>query len=329
MDGDKDFDLAGIGNACMDIVAQVDYDFIARHNVHKSHCIYIGFDELQQVKQEIDYRLIPGGSVANTVHCFHALGGKAAFLGKIAQDAEGMEFRAAMKDTGIHTCLAVSQNSAEGSTQVMCLTTPDGDRSFVTYQGVAETLSVGDLDYDVIGRSKIVVFDGYTLYSPFAKDAFMQAIETARVSGGLSIFNPGDLSITQLHKAAVTEIIEGVDIVISNLAEAREMFGFDTLEDVAKSLPDKKIAGAVTNGAKGAVVFKDGEVIFMPAPARTLSVIDTNGAGDHFAAGLIYGLTHDFTLRQMADLAELCAQDALSHPGARPLASLEHLLSKI
>lgn len=324
----KTYDVTGIGNACMDIVANCDMDFMARHKVHKSHCIYVDFNSLQNLKSELsEYELIAGGAAANTIYVFQSLGGKGAFLGKIAEDVEGRTFEKSMTDIGIKTLLNIAAEKEIGSTQVVSLRTPDGDRSFVTYQGVAETIAPHDLDYSVIEQSRIVYFDGYTMYSPYALEAFLKSAETAHKHGGLAVFNPGDLSIVELYKEKVAELIGKIDMVICNLAEARSIFGVDTLQDCVSKLPPLMKTGVVTDGANGAMVFHNGEVILMPPPPRPPGEIFTLGAGDHFSAGFLYGLTHGFTLPQMAKLAELCALDCLSHSGARPLGSLKHLIA--
>ncbi len=324
------FDITGIGNACMDIVADCDMDFMARHNVHKSHCIYVDLPSLQKMKSElVNPKLIAGGSAANTVYVFQCLGGNTAFLGKIAEDIEGRTFETSMTSIGIETALSVSKEAETGSTQVVCLTTPDGDRSFVTYQGVAEDIAPEDMNYDIITASSIAYFDGYTMYSPYAMETFLKAAQIAKENGHLSVFNPGDLSIVERYKSDVDNLVKEVDIVICNLTEARAIFDIETLQDVADKLPSMKKTGVVTDGARGAVVFHEGKVHFLPAPPRPDGYIDTNGAGDHFAAGFLYGLTHDFTLPQMAKLAELCALDCLSHPGARPLGTLKHLIDMV
>lgn len=312
----------------MDIVANCDMDFMARHKVHKSHCIYVDLPALKKLKSElVNPDLIAGGAAANTIYVFQALGGRTAFLGKIAEDTEGRAFQKSMEAIGVSTHLAVELHTDIGSTQVVSLRTPDGDRSFVTYQGVAETIAPDDLDYGIVEDSSIVYFDGYTMYSPFALEAFSRSAATAKKNGGISVFNPGDLSIVELYKDQVADLIGQIDMVICNLAEARSIFGADTLQEAALKMPATHRIGVVTDGANGAMLFKDGEIIHMPAPVRPEGEIYTLGAGDHFSAGFLYGLTHNFSLSQMARLAELCAIDCLSHPGARPLGGLQHLIA--
>ena len=324
----KLIDMTGIGNACMDIVADCDYAFLERHAVKKSHCVYVDLKTLETLKSELrEYDMIAGGAAANTVYAFRSLGGSAAFQGKIATDREGFAFRKSMEDADIATLLSISPDDDIGSTQVISLRTPDGDRSFVTYQGVAETISPEDFDYSQIAGSRIVYYDGYTMYSPFAFEAFAKATQDVHQGGGVAVFNPGDLSILEQYKEDVARLVENIDMVICNLAEARSIFSVDTLDECARKLPLLKRTGAVTDGANGAVIFHDGEVIAMPPPVSRFAKKElyTLGAGDHFSAGFLYGYARNFTLKQMGKLAELCALECIGHPGARPLSPLAPL----
>ena len=91
--------------------------------------------------------------------------------------------------------------------------------------------------------------------------------------------------------------------------------------------------GAITDGSNGATVFLGDEICHTPAiMVEKEKLMDTNGAGDHFAAGFIYGLMHQFTLDESARLGILCATDCVSHTGARPLGgyeSLKHLAASV
>jgi len=324
------FDLTGIGNACMDIVADCSFDFLNRHNVRKSHCVYVDLPDLEKLKAElVRPEWVAGGAAANTIYTFQNLGGRTAFLGKIADDPEGRAFEKSMTDIGIETRLQVETAGNIGSTQVICLRTPDGDRSFVTYQGVAETIRPNDIDFDIVAKSHIVYFDGYTMYSPHALDIFMNAADTVRRKRGLSVFNPGDLSIATLYTDKIGTLIKNIDMVICNLAEANAIFGTETLQNAAQKIPDIHRLGVVTNGAEGAMAFKDGEIILMPPSPSFNQDIYTLGAGDHFSAGFLYGLTRDYPLKEMVRLAELCALDCLTHASARPLSSLKHLIDRM
>ena len=326
-----DLDVTGIGNACLDIVDQVDEAFLARFGMRKSHCIYIDRKTLCQIKESLpNHTLIPGGSVANTIHCLSLLNLNTSFQGIVSDDAEGTQFKKDLKDNNIKDLVSVSHSKDFGTTQVCCLVTLDGDRSFASYDGAARILAKEHLCMETVAKSKITYFDGYTLYSPTAEAAFIAAAETARAAGRLTAFNLADLSIVQTFPREVKTLADLSDILICNLAEIRALYGFETLEDCAAHLPTQKFAGAVTNGAHGSMIFKDGEVVYLPpTPAETKrTVIDTCGAGDHFAAGILYGLIKNLPLRVSANLAHLCALDCIGHFGAKPISSLHHLVAE-
>jgi sugar/nucleoside kinase (ribokinase family) len=324
---DYNFDVTGIGNACLDIVDTVTQEFLDRFKMKKSHCIYIDRAMLNDIKTSLPHhQLISGGSVANTIHCLKALNLNVSFQGIIAHDNEGATFKSDLIQNNIKDFLAYTTEDGLGTTQVCCLITPDGDRSFASYDGAARTLAREHLRMDVIAQSSITYFDGYTMYSPTAEDAFMAAVETAQSSGKRAAFNPADLSIINSFPNATKKLANISDILLCNLTEARALFGYETLEECAVNLPRQKQAGAITNGSQGALAFMNGEILYLPPSNHTKTPMDTNGAGDHFAAGILYGILKHSSLETMSRLAHLCALDCISHMGARPLGSLTHLI---
>lgn len=321
------FDVIGIGNACIDVVDRIDYGFLDQFQMRKSHCVYIDRARMDEMKKALPHHeLKPGGSVANTIHCLRALNLKVGFQGIIANDSEGTTFKNDLIQNDISAFLSVTDQPDLGTTQVFCLATEDGDRSFASYDGAARTLAFQHLNMDSVAQSKVTYFDGYTLYSPHAEDAFAQTVKVAHDAGHLAAFNPADLSIIQSFPEKTKHLASIADIILCNLTEARAIFGYDTLQDCATHLPRIKRAGAVTNGSGGAMVFNSGEILYIAPTTHNVPPVDTNGAGDHFAAGILYGLIRRLSLPTMANLAHLCAQDGISHMGARPLGSLAHLI---
>lgn len=323
------FDVTGIGNANIDIIDQVDLAFLSRFDMKKSHCVYIDRARLGEIKSALpNHSLMPGGAVANTIHCLKALGLNVSFQGIVADDSEGHVFKTDLATNGIGDFVHVNPHSDMGTTQIFCLITPDSDRSFASYDGIARTLEFKHLNLACIEQSSITYFDGYTLYSPHACEAFTKASETAHQQNKKVAFNPADLSIIQTFPEQTKTLCDVSDILLCNLIEARALYGFEDLDECAQKLPDIKYAGAVTNGANGAIVFKDGQYLRLPPSQYETKPVDTNGAGDHFAAGILYGLLRGLSLDHMAHLAHACALDCITHMGARPLTSLEHLVDK-
>jgi sugar/nucleoside kinase (ribokinase family) len=326
----KSFHLAAIGNACTDLVATVADDFLLRHGLRKSHCTYLTLDQLKTIKADLpSFCSIAGGVGGNVASVIAALGGRAAFLSKISKDPEGLAFSHTLKASGIEDCMTVSEEESL-SPQVICLSTPDGDRSFASYDGVAGTMEPKDLDGTALSRAALVFFDGYTLYADKAAENFSFAHESAKKGEGLLCFNPCDVSVIEVHSALIQHILTQTDILICNYAESRALFGDLAPQEMAESLSKRYNGGALTNGSYGAHVFKDREVLFVPPPPTLhLLEIDSNGAGDHFAGGFLYALAQQHPLSHAGKLAQLCALDSLTHAGARPLGSLKHLLTNI
>lgn len=324
----KSLHLAAIGNACTDLVATVGDDFLLRHSLRKSYCTYLTLDQLKTIKADLpSFDSIAGGVGGNVASVIAALGGRAAFLSKISKDPEGMAFSDTLKAFGIEDRMAVSEEESL-SPQVICLTTPDGDRSFASYDGVAKTMGPKDLDSQALERSALVFFDGYSLYADRAAENFSLAYESVKKGEGLLCFNPCDVSVIEAHSALIHHILTQTDILICNYTESRALFGDLAPEEMARLLSKRYVSGAITNGSCGAHVFKDREVLFVPAPPTLhLLEIDSNGAGDHFAGGFLYALAEQHPLGHAGKLAQLCALDSLSHAGARPLGSLKHLLT--
>lgn len=325
------FDVCAIGNVCIDLIATVDDAFLARHEIKKSVCTYINSAQLIQITDELPQPIVtPGGVGANVSHVIAALGGRAVFQGKASTDDYSRTIRQDLEEHGILTHMPVVASPSLKSSQVFCLGTPDGDRSFASYDGAAKTLCAADLNLDYIRRSRITYLDAYTLLSADAEDAMVTAHQASYDAGNYCCFNPCDTSIIRHYPSALNAVLERCEMLICNLPEAVALFGEGSAKDHAHQMAGRFHAGAVTHGSSGAYVFNKGEVAFIEAAdTRRLSAINSNGAGDHFAAGFLYGLTRGFPLEIAGILGKNCALDCLSHPEARPLGSLSHLVTAL
>lgn len=324
------YDLVGIGNAVMDVVARVDEDFLARHGVRKSHSTAFSYEDFRRILADTDSPVwIAGGAGANVTHCMKALGRQSAFIGKISRDPPGFQFRDDMKASGIDLFLAEFNGDVPGSTQVLCLTTPDGERSFACYDGISGSLVPGDLTEEPLASSHISYFDGYSLRAPASRDVFITAADISHQAGHLTCFNPGDRSMLEEFPDAANDILGACDALICNRHEAEILYGDKPLEALARAMNGDFAFGAVTDGAHGAWVFGKGNLSFIPAlDISHIARPDANGAGDHFSAGFLTGLLQDFSLERAGELGRACAMTCLAHLGARPQSPLEHLLSE-
>jgi len=279
------------------------------------------------------YELISGGAAANTAHTLSALDATVNFLAKITNDREGLSFLQNTKDAGISSAMHVEKNTQLCSPQVLCFITPDGDRTFASYNGVATEFSHEHIPQDVIEKTDILYLDGYTLCSPAIPDAYLKATKLIHKNGGLTCMNVGDRSLIDMHETTIRTLLAASDGFICNLAEAQALYGDEkSAEEIAPILAKTFTFGAVTDGANGAYLYHKGNIHFQPAEDIShLGQIDSIGAGDHFSAAILYGIAYNWSLRNIGKLANLCALDCLSHPGGRPRGgkgSLKHLVEE-
>lgn len=325
------YDVCAIGNICIDIIDTVGDDFLQAHRLRKSVCTYINALEVEEIRAGLtDPILAPGGAGANVAHVVAALGGASIFQGKGSQDSYTGMIRKDLEERGILTHIPVAVDATLQSSQVFCLDTPDGDRSFASYDGSAKTFGAADLNLGYIAQSKITYFDSYTFISADTEDAFIAAHQASAEAGNLCCFNPCDLAIIEHYPSALEAVMNCAEMFICNVNEARALFGEKSAADIASSLSGRYRAGAITEGDKGAYVFLNGETVFIPpCDTSSLKVIHSNGAGDHFAGGFLFGLSRDYPLTLAGKLGSLCARDCLTHPEARPLGSLVHLVTSL
>ncbi len=321
--------FTAIGNACTDLIAKVDDQFLLDHNIRKYFCIHFKtVDELNKVMGDMPpYQSIAGGAGANVAHVVAALGGTAHFISKIGSDQAGAIFQKNMEENGVTCHFPPPSQDDKISSQVLTLITPDGERTFASFDEVARTMDFGDFNADVLAKTSVLYLDGYSYCSPHTPDSFVKAAEIVRASGNHAVFNVGDLSNYESNTAAVDRLLSVCDGITCNMPEAEAFFGKpSSVDTLIAKIAARFLFGGVTDGRNGAYVFHQGHIIHIPAlDIADLKAIDTNGAGDHFSGGFLYGLMNDYTLEQAGKLGVLCAKDCISHAGARPIGLLKHL----
>lgn len=314
------FDFCGIGNACIDIVARIDDAFLDHWEFPKSICTYLPLeraDSLEAALPAPDY--IPGGCGANTASIVSALGGKSAFIGRVAADRIGGMFLNDMKARGIHYTGKPDTTPGAGSTRIFALITPDTERTFAAYYGVQEDLCEADVDEDAVSRSTFMYLDGYALNSYRGGETFLKAAEISKKAGKMVAFSLSDLSILKKYPQVVDSLCRVSDMVVCNQQEAQHLTKAETLEDSLEGLRSMFKGGAVTVGADGVYVFSDLGIQRVAAMTPPDPVCDTNGAGDAFAGGFLFGLAKGYDIEKAARLGNRCAAGIITHAGARPL----------
>lgn len=320
------FDVVGIGNAIVDVLARADDDFLARHDLLKGAMTLIDGDTADRLYQEMsDPVEQSGGSAANTIAGLASLGGSCAFIGKVHDDVLGERFRDAIRAGGVTFETPASQDSSS-TARCLIFVTSDAQRTMQTYLGACVELAPRDIDPAIIQESKIIYLEGYLWDPEDAKEAFIRAATIAHDAGNRVSLSLSDPFCVDRHRADFLRLLEGhVDILFANEQEIISLYEVDDFDEALQFVRGHCEIAALTRGEKGSVVVSGDEVHVVDA-APVEQVVDTTGAGDAYAAGFLYGITHHLDLHDAARIGGVAAAEVISHMGARPAEPLGSLI---
>jgi sugar/nucleoside kinase (ribokinase family) len=323
----QEIDVVGIGNAIVDVLAKSEEAFLVQHKLSKGAMTLIDATAAGQLYSVMAPAIeCSGGSAANTMVGVSGLGGKAGFIGKVHSDQLGGVFNHDIRAAGVEFKTPPSK-SGPPTARCLILVTPDGQRTMQTYLGACVELGPDDVTQEAIQGAKITYLEGYLWDRPEAKEAFRKAMKIAHAAGRKIALTLSDAFCVDRHRAEFLDLVENhVDILFANEAEIKSLYqtqDFDTA--LAKTKQKKGRIAALTRSEKGAVIVSGDEVHSVPAE-KIAKVVDTTGAGDLYAAGFLYGLTHGHNLTSAARVGAICAAEIISHFGARPEISLKDLL---
>ncbi len=319
------YDVAAIGNAIVDVIAPATDEFLREQAMDKGAMMLV--DEVRSAA--LYAAMAPGleasgGSAGNTIAGIASFGGRAAFLGKVADDQLGGVFTHDMRAIGAHfdTPPLVGGKATAVS---MINVTPDGERTMSTFLGASTEFATDDIDPAVIEGAKIVYLEGYLFDAEAARHAFAKAAGLARASGRMIAITLSDGFVVERHRKALLGFLESqVDLVFANDTEITSLFQTDDFDAAVEQLRGRVKIAAVTRGAQGSVITAGGETFAVDVfPVE--KVVDTTGAGDQYAAGFMYGLATGRPLNVCGQLGSLAAAEVISHYGPRPLTSLKDL----
>ncbi len=315
-------DVAAIGNALVDVIAEASDDFLADEGLPKG--------SMQLVDEAFAERLYghmrspvqaSGGSACNTIAGIASLGGHGAHIGKVGADALGRLFASDLEAIGARFAGGVLKDKTPTG-RSMINVTPDGERTMCTFLGAAALLDPDDVRPEVIEGAKIVFLEGYLFDPPPAREAFAKAAGLARGAGRMVAITLSDAFVIDRHREALRGFIDTqVDVLFANEGEIISLYQTDSFEAAADAARGHATVAALTRGHKGSVVLT-GAARHEIAPVWVEKVVDTTGAGDQYAAGFLYGLARGLALPHCGALGSMAASEVISHYGPRPQTSL-------
>ena len=313
------FDVYGLGNALVDIVVEVEDQFLASHNIEKGLMTLVEEDQQNKTIQELaveERNMKCGGSAANTVIAVSQFGGKSNYAFKVADDREGHFYIKDIVANGVGASLKEADLPQGTTGKCLVMTTPDAERTMNTFLGITTAFDTHNVDMDLLTQSKYIYLEGYLLPSPTGVEAMNTAIDAAKANDTKVALSFSDPSMVKYFGEPMQQIVDkGIDLLFCNEEEAMIFTGKDSLEEAKAILKTKTQQLVITLGANGAYLF-DGENEFSVAGVET-NAIDTNGAGDMFAGAFMYGITNGLSFQKSGDLAAKAASEVVSTVGPR------------
>ncbi len=325
----KRFDVFGIGNAIVDTEVQVEDSLLRSHGLQKGIMTLVSTeDQMTLLDGLTDYEqhMAAGGSAANTMVGLAQYGGSAFFSGKVGDDMSGALYRESMGQAGVEFDVEPISGTPTGT--CLILVTSDGERTMQTSLGAAAYIDAPDVDTERIASSKFIYVEGYLFGSPSGSKAAIAAMEAAKhagVSVSLTLSDPSmaEFFIEQFKSATK----EYVDLLFCNQFEAMVYAGVQDCNEALKILGQDSPRVFMTCGEDGSLVYDQGEIIRIPG--YSVPVIDTTGAGDIYAAGVLYGLANEMDISISGKLGSFASARVVSRMGPRLNGRLGNHISSI
>jgi sugar/nucleoside kinase (ribokinase family) len=315
-------DVVGVGNALVDVISMESDDFLAEHSLVKGSMRLIEPDEAVALYDAMGPGLeASGGSAGNTLAGLASLGGSGGFIGRVRDDQLGAVYAHDIRAVGVEFPVTPAP-SGPPTGRSLIIVTPDGQRTMNTLLGAAAELTPDDIDEAFVARGQVTYLEGYLFDREQAGQAFEKAARAAHSAGNRVALTLSDSFCVERFLDAFRALVaEEVDILFGNEDELRMLYETDDPLEALRAAEAACELVVMTRGAAGSIVSRRGEQVEVAAEP-VARVVDTTGAGDLFAAGFLYGLTHGKDLATSARLGSIAAAEVISHVGPRPETSL-------
>lgn len=326
---DPDFAVLGIGNALVDVISSVDDDFITAHDFPRGATTMVDLERAEAVYADLPpAQEISGGSCANTIAGLASFGATVAFVGRVRDDQLGKVYTHDLRSLGVHFDVAPA-TTGPATGRCLVMVTPDAQRTQCTYLGASTFIGPDDVDPALVGRAAVTYLEGYLWDQPPAKHAIRKAAAAARSANRQVALTLSDPFCVDRHREEFRDLVaDEIDVLFANEAEICSLYEVDDFDAALQQVRNHCRVGALTRSEQGSVVI-GGEEMHAIAAEPVDRLVDTTGAGDQYAAGFLYGLTHGYDLATCGRLGSMAAAEVISHFGARPAVSLATLAEEV
>ncbi len=321
------FDVLGIGNAIVDILVNVEDDFLSTHEIPRGSMQLVDEETSNKLYDRLGTAIeCSGGSAANTIAGLASLGSKTAYIGKIRDDQLGHVFDHDINSLGIEF---TTEKDTSGVSTARCLVmvSPDAERTMCTYLGACVNLMEKDIDEDQVAGAAVTYMEGYLWDPEHAKAAFRKAMKLAHNAGRKTSISLSDSFCVGRHRQEFLHLAEHeIDILFANEEELLMLYDTRDISHALRAVQEHCEVAAITRGAAGCTIVSADEIIDING-YQVSDLVDTTGAGDLFAAGFLHGYTRQKDILTCGRMGNLVASEVITHMGARPDVNLEQYLA--
>jgi sugar/nucleoside kinase (ribokinase family) len=318
---EKLYDVVALTAVCVDIRVESTDAALKEYGVVKGDSTVVSAETLKKILIGHENDRAAGSAGGNVAAGISLRGGKSAIIGKIANDANGAFFARRVTQNDIHYEPVYSTNKDTATTAVAALITPDKERSFAFLPGAGAELTAEEVESQrgLIAQAKVTYLDSYLWLSESGRAAVQHATELARESGSRVAIAINSANVVAQNQAGFLALIQKGDIIAGDESEFATLLGTTSIEESAQKLNALGVTASITAGAKGAYVVDAGTVNFVPSlKVPKEKIVDTNGAGDSFASGFIYGLANGKNAVEAGQQGATWAAAVIQHAGAEP-----------
>ena len=313
----KKYDIVGIGNAIVDLIAEVDDSYLKKNAITKGSMSLVDYEVVNRIGNEVNIiRTISGGSVANSIVSIAQQNLKTAFIGKVNQDELGEKFSQGLKKEKVEFKITKSSTNKYTARCVILVST-DAERTMNTYLGISQELTEEDIDLGIISNSSMLYLEGYLWDLDNAKKAIKKSISAAKSSETIVAFSISDaFCVDRFREEFIDLINNSVDLIFANETEIKSLYETSDINIAIKKCQETNKIFAVTLGDKGAKIIHQDEIVNIKAE-KIDKLVDTTGAGDLFAAGFLTEYIRTQNLESSGKLGVKMASIIIQQFGAR------------